>query len=67
MSAPQWRWSLIGLWIGVTCVTFAEVSSIAARGWLLLPVFGLIPPAMLLWLWNDDRPLVTGLKHRRSS
>ena len=60
MSAPQWRWSLIGLWIALTCVTFAVIDSMTARSWLLLLVFGTVPPAMLLWLWNEDRPLLMG-------
>jgi hypothetical protein len=36
-----------------------------ARSWLLLLVFGVIPPAMLLWLWNKDRPLLMGSLRRR--
>ena len=65
MSAPQWRWFLIGLWIALTCMTFAAVDSPTARSWLVLVVFGLIPPAMLLWLWNEDRPLLVGSLGRR--
>ena len=60
MSAPRWRWSLIGVWIALTCITFIAIGSMAARSWLLLVVFGTIPPAMLLWLWNEDRPLLIG-------
>ena len=60
MSAPRWRWSLIGVWIALTCITFIAIGSMAARSWLLLVVFGAIPPAMLLWLWNEDRPLLIG-------
>ena len=60
MSAPRWRWSLIGVWIALTCITFIAIGSTAARSWLLLLVFGAIPPAMLLWLWNEDRPLLIG-------
>jgi hypothetical protein len=29
------------------------------------PVFGFVPPAMLLCLWNEDRPLLIGPLHRR--
>ena len=65
MSAPQWRWSLIGLWMAATCITFVVIDNMAARSWLLLLVFGLIPPAMMLWLWNEDRPLLIGSLHRR--
>ena len=65
MSAPQWRWSLIGVWFALTCMTFIAIDSMAARSWLLLLVFGFVPPAMLLWLWNEDRPLLVGSLHRR--
>ena len=60
MSAQRWRWSLIGVWIALACITFIAIGSMAARSWLLLVVFGTIPPAMLLWLWNEDRPLLMG-------
>ena len=60
MSAPRWRWFLIGVWIALTCITFIAIGSMAARSWLLLVAFGAIPPAMLLWLWNEDRPLLIG-------
>lgn len=60
MSGPRWRWSLIGVWIALACITFIAIGSMAARSWLLLLVFGAIPPAMLLWLWNEDRPLLMG-------
>ena len=59
-SAQRWRWSLIGVWIALACITFIAIGSMAARSWLLLVVFGTIPPAMLLWLWNEDRPLLIG-------
>ena len=67
MSAPRWRWSLIGVWFALTCMTFIALGSWAARSWLLLLVFGLLPPAMLLWLWNEDRPLLIGSLRRRQN
>jgi len=60
MSAPRWRWSLIGVWLALTGMTFIAIDGMAARSWLLLLVFGVVPPAMLLWLWNEDRPLLIG-------
>ena len=60
MSAPRWRWSLIGAWLALTCVTFIAFDSTAIRSWLVLLVFGVIPPAMLLWAWNEDRPMPIG-------
>ena len=65
MTAPRWRWSLIGVWFALACMTFVAINSMTHRSWLLLLVFGLIPPAMLLWLWNEDRPLLIGSLRRR--
>lgn len=60
MSAPRWRWSLIGLWIALACLAFVVFGGASPRsGWLLL-VVGVVPPLMLLWLWNEDRPLLMG-------
>lgn len=68
MSNPRWRWSLIGIWLTVTCITFIAIDSMAVRSWLLLLVVGLIPPAMLLWAWNEDRPLpIESLHGQRKS
>ena len=66
MSASHWRWSLIGVWLALTSITFIAFDGIAIRSWLLLLVFGFIPPMMLLWAWNEDRPLPIGsLRGRR--
>ena len=60
MSAPRWRYSLIGLWVVLSCFAFVWIGSVAVRSWLLLLVGGVIPPAMLLWLWNEDGPQLIG-------
>lgn len=66
MSAPRWRWSLIGVWLALTCLTFIGIDSMVLRSWLLLLVVGFLPPAMLLWAWNEDRPLpIESLNPRR--
>ena len=65
MSAPHWRWSAIVLWLAVSGIAFAAIDSMAARSWLLLLVTGVVPPAMLLWLWNEDQPLLIGSLRRR--
>jgi len=66
MSAPRWRWSLIGVWLALTCLTFIGIDSMVLRSWLLLLVVGVLPPAMLLWAWNEDRPLpIESLRPRR--
>ena len=60
MSAPQLRWSVIGVWLATCCIGFWAVDSMTARSWLLLIVSGIIPPLMLLWLWNEQRPVLMG-------
>ena len=67
MSARQWRWSVIGVYLALTCITFIGIGSIAGRSWLLLLLFAFVPPAMLLWLWNEDRPLPIGSLSRRQN
>lgn len=57
MSAPEWRGWLITGWLALTLLTFLVIDNGELRSWLLLLVFGFIPPAMLTWLWNEDRPL----------
>jgi hypothetical protein len=60
MSVLRWRWLLISVWVAVACITFVWVGSMATRSWLLLLVSGIIPPAMLLWLWKEDGPELLG-------
>lgn len=67
MSAPRWRIFVIVTWVALTCITFVWVGDVAPHNWLLLVVSGAIPPAMLLWLWNDDRPQLLGTLRERGS
>ena len=60
MSAPRWRLLVIGIWVALACITFVWLGSVATRSWLVLAVSVVIPPSMLLWLWNDDRPELLG-------
>jgi hypothetical protein len=60
MSAPTWRWSLIGLWLTLAVATFVFVDISSARSWLILSIASTIPPGMMLWLWNEDRPMLIG-------
>jgi hypothetical protein len=66
MSAPQWRILVIVSWIALTCLTFISIGNLAARSWLLLFVSGVIPPAMLLWLWTEDAPHLLGTLYERN-
>jgi hypothetical protein len=60
MSAARWRAVLIAIWMTLACAAFVSIGSVAARSWLLLLVSGVIPPAMLVWLWNEDQPQLIG-------
>lgn len=60
MSAPRWRWWLIALWVALGGVAFLVMGSTTLRAFMVLAVLGVVPPVMLLWLWNDDGPLVSG-------
>ena len=57
MSSPHVRLYLIGLWMAVGAMVFIGVGSWTERSWSLLFVAATIPPAMMLWFWNEDRPL----------
>lgn len=59
-TTSRWRWFAIGLWITVAVMAFMMIGSTANRSWLLLILIGVIPPAMLLWLWNEDGPSLLG-------
>lgn len=63
----QWRWSVIAAWIALVSVVFLGLGSTALRSWGLLMAFGVVPPMMLLWLWNEDRPLLLGTLRERST
>jgi hypothetical protein len=65
MTAPRLRWSLIGVWLACTCIAFFVIDNVTARSLMLLLVFAVIPPTMLLWRWNENRPLVIGSLYRR--
>jgi hypothetical protein len=41
-------------------MTVIAINGMAPRSGLLLLLFAVVPPAMLLWLWNEDRPLLIG-------
>ncbi len=60
MSVMQWRRSAIIAWLALSCAVFLVAGSTTERSWWLLIASAAIPPAMLLWLWNEDRPLLLG-------
>ena len=60
MSSPRVRWCLIGIWMVLASIVFVGVGSWTERSWLLLLVSATIPPTMMLWFWNEDRPLLMG-------
>jgi hypothetical protein len=60
MSVPHWRLTLIALWLAAACVTFIMLGSVSLRGISLLVALGVIPPVMLIWLTNQDGPMLVG-------
>lgn len=60
MSSPRVRWFLIGIWMVLASMVFVSLGSWTERSWLLLFVSATIPPTMMLWFWNEDRPLLMG-------
>jgi hypothetical protein len=69
MTSLSLRHSLTVTWIGLLLVAFALVDISTVRSWLTLIVLAVVPPLMLLWLWNDDKPVILGALgdgHRRA-
>jgi hypothetical protein len=59
MSAQRWRRWVIVTWAVLACIGLF-VMGLTPRTVSFFVVCGVVPPAMLLWLWNEDRPLVMG-------
>ena len=64
MTALRLRWSLIAVWVACTCIAFVVIDDMTARSLMRFLVFAVVPPTMLLWLWNENRPLVIGSLYR---
>lgn len=65
MSAPRWHPFLISVWFALTCLTFVAINSSVPGNWLMLLVFAVLLPAILLRVWNEDRPLLIRSVRRR--
>jgi hypothetical protein len=53
MHLPHLRWSLCGLWFSVTLLTFMLIPASSVRSWLYMMAIAIVPPFVLLSLWND--------------
>lgn len=51
------RWSLCGLWLSIALLTFLFLDPSSARSWLTLAAVSVIPPVILLRVWNDRPPV----------
>jgi hypothetical protein len=53
---PPIRWSLSALWMSSALLIFMTIGSSSVVSWMALAVAALIPPVVLLTLWNDGPP-----------
>lgn len=53
---PHLRWLLCALWLVLALLAFVVVDASTLRGWVAVTVMGLIPPAILLRIWNQGPP-----------
>ena len=56
MHVPHLRWSLCLLWIALALLTFTVIDASSLRSWLILAAAALVPPAVVLGVWNDGPP-----------
>jgi hypothetical protein len=50
------RWSLSVLWASIALFAFMSLGTTSLASWVVLGVTGLIPPIVLLGLWNEGPP-----------
>jgi hypothetical protein len=64
MSAPRWRRSVIGIWVALAGIALF-VMGMSVRNVSVFFAAGVVPPVMLLWLWNEDQPMLLGSLNSR--
>jgi hypothetical protein len=67
MSALSLRSPLTVIWIALAFVAFRWIDISSVRSWLTLMVVAVVPPLMMLWLWNDAKPVLIGALTRRQA
>lgn len=60
MSTLNTRWFLIAVWVVCAIGIFSVSDAPDMRAWSIFAVAALLPPVMLLWLWNEDGPAPLG-------
>jgi hypothetical protein len=53
---PPVRWSLSLLWVALALSAIGIFESSSVEGLLALAAAGVVPPAVLLAIWNDGPP-----------
>jgi len=54
MASRCHRWQISICWIAVALLTFFTVDPSSFRSWLYLMTVALVPPIVLLGLWQDN-------------
>ena len=67
MSVPSVRTFAIALWVCATVTALTWAHQLNAAHWTTVLVLVTVPPAMLLWFWNKETPLVIGSLSRRET
>lgn len=52
-SAPLW---ISAVWVSLTLLTFMALDASSLRGCVLATTVGIVPPFVLLRLWNNGPP-----------
>jgi hypothetical protein len=56
LRLPHLRWLLCALWIAILFLAFTFTDATSIRNWLYLAVGMVIPPAVMMTIWNDGPP-----------
>lgn len=52
-AVPMW---ISAVWVLLTLLTFLALDASSLRGWVLATTVGVVPPFVLLRLWNNGPP-----------
>jgi hypothetical protein len=49
-------WSISAAWVSLSLLLALVADASSVRSWMLVTIVGVIPPLVLLKLWNDGPP-----------
>jgi hypothetical protein len=56
MAFSSVSWWISAAWISLTLLVALAADASSVRSWMLVTIFGVVPPVVLLKLWSDGPP-----------